>query len=590
MKLFKKFIIILLVFLSLGTTSSCKFTEGKRDPSTFNEYTYSLVPTLLGEDELTLHWLFRQQEDFGFEANYEPSLPTPSNGGSLLGTIVINAVFGQVKTYDYSQLDFDQRMTYNILVDLLDNINNKTSEMSYLSNNYLGSYLGYQAQLPLLFSEYKFYDKIDVETYFKFMDLVPTTFKEYVDYEIEKADNGYGMPDFVIDKVINQCVEFVSDAENHFLIKTFDERLNSLNLTEAERANYIKTNKEKVLGSLCEGYNYVRDNLPQIKGRATNNLGLAHYEIGKDYYKLLFTDATGYDMPIEDAIKYVDEKMTLTINKIVSLQSSKPGISEKVAETSLMTITPEEQMEAFKTLIGGAFPTIDVYPNINIKYIDESMENHFSPAAYMTSPLDDYENEFIYLNNAKIDGDYNYLYTTLAHEGIPGHMYQNIYFKTLENANPIRKILKSSGYTEGWATYAELYSYNFFNSIDEDVLQYLKLYDELNGILTARLDLGIHYEGWTINETLNYLQKYFSGYTYEAAQRIFEQLVEVPTNSQQYFFTYFKLVDMHDRAKNALGSNFDPIEFHKLILDCGPVPLRFIETEVDNYIANKKGQ
>lgn len=68
-------------------------------------------------------------------------------------------------------------MTYNIIVDLVDNINAKTMEMGYLSNNYLGSYLGYQAQLPLLLVEYKFRTKLDIENYFKYLDLVPETLK-----------------------------------------------------------------------------------------------------------------------------------------------------------------------------------------------------------------------------------------------------------------------------------------------------------------------------------------------------------------------------------------------------------------------------
>jgi uncharacterized protein (DUF885 family) len=141
---------------------------------------------------------------------------------------------------------------------------------------------------------------------------------------------------------------------------------------------------------------------------------------------------------------------------------------------------------------------------------------------------------------------------------------------------------------EGWATYSELYMYNFVEGLSDDVIQYMKNYDILNGVLTARLDMGIHYEGWTLEETCEFLSKYFKGYTLETTRPIYEQLVEVPTNSQTYYYTYFKLCDMYERAENALGSKFSALDFHKLILDCGPVPLRFVETVVDEYIkANK---
>ncbi len=585
-KNFKKLFLLLFLLVLPFSLSSCKFKWNKSDVSTFDDYTTSLFASVLGNDEFTLHWLLKQQEDFGFNEHGNVSLPTPSNP-SILSSVAINYLFGKVESYDYNELNFDQKMTYNVISDLLLNYNSKTPEMSYLSNNYLGSYLGYQAQLPLLLSEYKFYDESDIEYYFKFMDIVPETFKQYVDYEYKKADKGYGMPDYVIDKVINQCVEFVKESSDHFLIKTFDARIDNLNLTNEKKIYYIEENIKRVTGSLCDGYKYVRDNLGALKGKATNNLGLAHYDIGKAYYRIKFRDATGYDISIEDAIAYVDTKLNSCIAELRALINSDPELVNKLEKTTLMNITPKEQLELYKDEIINHFPAIEKYPNINVKYIDPSMENHFSPAAYMTSPLDDYTDEYIYLNNAKINGDYNYLYTTLAHEGIPGHMYQNIYFKTL-NVNPLRKVLKNSGYTEGWATYAEIYSYNFCKDFDQNVIKYLKLNDLINGILTARLDIGIHYEGWTIDNLLSFLSNYFKGYTYEKAQKIFEQLVEVPTNSQMYYFTYFKINDMYEKAKTSLKDNFNEIEFHKLLLDCGPVPLRYVEIVVDEYISNHK--
>ena len=244
------------------------------------------------------------------------------------------------------------------------------------------------------------------------------------------------------------------------------------------------------------------------------------------------------------------------------------------------------QMELYKELIANDFPTIAEYPTINILNVDPALEDHFSPAAYITSPIDDYENEYIYLNQKKIDGDYNYLYTTLSHEGIPGHMYQNIYFKSLENINLIRKVLKNTGYQEGWATYVELYAYNYIDDVADYLIDYLRNYHILNGVLTARLDMGIHYEGWDSSDILDYMSNYFNGYTLDRCQSILEQLVEVPTNSQSYYYTYFKLCDMQNRVQEALGENYDPIAFHQLLLECGPVPLRFVEPVVDEYIRN----
>ena len=241
----------------------------------------------------------------------------------------------------------------------------------------------------------------------------------------------------------------------------------------------------------------------------------------------------------------------------------------------------------YKTLINNHFPKLDFYPNINIKYVDKSMENHFSPAAYLSSPIDYLDEQFIYLNNAQINGDYNYLYSTLAHEGLPGHLYQDFYFKS-QDVNLIRKILKNSGYTEGWATYTEMYSYSFVDDKNRILADYLLNENEFLGALQCRLDMGIHYEGWDLDKVLDFLNKYLSGYDEERAQAVLEQIIEVPTNPQIYFFTYFKILDMRTRVETALGNNFDEVEFHKTILDCGPVPLKYVEIVIDEYISENK--
>lgn len=594
LKRIKKLFICLIIFLTLITASSCSIVENI-NPGDFEEYSKNLLGTLIGNDEMTIHFLFKNREQLDVTET-ELSLPTPGSN-SALGVLLINLYFGPMKNYNYDELNFDQKMTYNVIVDLLDRINSKSGDMVYLDNNYLGSYLGYQAQLPILLAEYRFDNKTDIENYFGLMKLVPETFKQYVDYEVVKADAGYGMPDFVIEKVIDQCIEFISSGDNHFLISTFPSRLENLGLTPEEKEAYILENSEVIKTYLYDGYGYVRDNLPVIKGRATNEMGLAHYkktledgtvkEVGKEYYEYLFKDATGYEDSIPDAIDYIQTHLDEIIQNIVTITKNNPNINESINEVVLMTKTPDEQMELYKELMVGHFPTIEKYPEINIKDVDPSMEDHFSPAAYIASPIDDYDQESIFLNQKKIDGDYNYLYTTLAHEGIPGHMYQNIYFKT-QDANLIRKVLKNSGYMEGWATYTELYMYNFVEELTDDQIEYMKSYDILNGVLTARLDMGIHYEGWTLEETCEFLSKYFKNYTIETTRPIYEQLVEVPTNSQTYYYTYFKICDMYERCENALGDKFSALEFHKLILDCGPVPLRYVETVIDNYIESNK--
>ncbi len=588
-------LLMCLIFCILTITLSGCFEEGKKGPEGFDEFTNQVFVTLIGSDEMTCNFYFKDRTKYGL-TEYEPSLPTPGVANAL-GKIVLNLYFGSIKQYNYNLLSEDQQITYDIIVELLDYINNQTSEMSYLSSDYLGSYLGYQAQLPLLLTNYNFRTELDINNYLKTVSLVPETFKSYVDFEKEKSDKGYGMSDMVIDKVIKQCDNFIKDLEKenyqeHYMIKVIDNKIDNCDfLTSESKEKYKEENVKMVLGPLVEGYKYVRDNLSSIKGKATNNDGLYYYvqddgtQIGKDYYQLYFQHQTGYTVTIDDAIKYIDDKLEgyeEDLNYYRSLVDDEKFVKQ-LSELQLMDSTPEEQINNYFDLIEDHFPLLESKPNIKVNYVDKSMENNFSPAAYMVSAIDEFENENIFLNKKSVmpngNWDYNYLYTVLAHEGIPGHLYQNNYLKQLD-INPIRKLMRNIGYTEGWATYCEIYSYKFLEGYDQRLIDYLIFNDEIIYAIYSRADMGIHYEGWKVDKVASFMRQYLPNVSDETVQAVYDQLVEVPVNCQYYAFTYFKLSDLRNLIEENLKGGFNEVEFHKNILDLGPIPLEKVEQRI----------
>ena len=593
-KIRRIFLIIAMLFCAI-IGSSCEDCSREMDNATFDDFAASVLYMLINGDELTLNYYFEHPENYGLEHS-EPTLPTPGIS-SETGKIILNLTLGAVTGYDYENLTDDQKMTYNIIVDLLEDVNLKTPEMGYLSNNYLGSYLGYQAQLPLLLAEYKFRTKLDVDNYFKFLDLVPETFESYVNFEIEKSDKGYGMQNFVIDKVVSQCKKFISQVltNDHFMITVVNKKIDECDfLSNEEKIYYKNLNKEKVKGPLIQGYVYVKNELTKLKGKATNNMGLAHYvtedgyEIGKKYYEIDFQDKVGYRITVDEAINYIEEKIKIYEEKLAyyrNLVQNDANFRNEVINFQLMSKTPEEQLEYYQNAFEVYFPPLTSKPKITVKYIDKSMEENFSPAAYMVSAIDNTTEEIIYLNGSDVilengEYDYNYLYTTLAHEGYPGHLYQNVYFNN-QDVNLLRKVFGSSGYKEGWATYTEIFSYELLRgTYSDEFIDYLILSDEYNGLLHSRMDMGVHYDGWTMEEFGNFLKGFNSNITYDKIKASYEQLIEIPNNYQTYFFTYFKLKDLQLKVKELAGNDFDYKEFHKYILDCGPAPLRFVEEYV----------
>ena len=77
----------------------------------------------------------------------------------------------------------------------------------------------------------------------------------------------------------------------------------------------------------------------------------------------------------------------------------------------------------------------------------------------MIPPIDNSGENVIYINPGHISDDLT-LFTTLAHEGYPGHLYQTVYYSATKHP-PIRDLLSFGGYTEGWATYCEMLSYYY---------------------------------------------------------------------------------------------------------------------------------
>ncbi|OYP59497.1 hypothetical protein CG709_00440 [Lachnotalea glycerini] len=240
---------------------------------------------------------------------------------------------------------------------------------------------------------------------------------------------------------------------------------------------------------------------------------------------------------------------------------------------------PNTILEDLKSKITTDFPEP---PNADytVKYIDSSLSKHLSPAFYLTPPIDNITNNSIYINPdsnySKID-----LYTTLAHEGYPGHLYQNIYFNA-NNSDLIRKLLNYGGYTEGWATYVEMYSYQLTN-IDSNLSKFLQLNNAITLYLYANMDIGINYNGWSLKDTSDYLSNY--GISDEnAVSKVYCAIISEPTNYLKYCIGYLEFMELKKTAEKELGSNFQLKDFHEFILDTGPAPFYIIDKYMNTWM------
>ena len=569
----------------------------------FKQFMDELFVAIFEGDQMSINFFFVHPENYGLD-HYDAELPFASFDNFEEGQQQLLDILDMLYEFDYNELSFEQQMSYKVVEDYFIYLSSITEPMDYMTNGYLGSYLGYQANLPLELAEYKFRNEQDIKDFISYLYSAEEAFKTYYDFCVKQNEYGYGLTDVAIDNVISQCEKFVAEKENHYLIDIFNDKIDNIEfeLSEEAVAEYKEECKNAVQNELCNAYQYVADNLPNLKGAEIINGGLYYYgEEGLKYFELMLQDTVGYsDLTIEEAIAYVDMKMKEANDKLDEIVAEWRTLSgtdyndfynaAALGQDLFTDMTPDQMVEYFKEMAKQIVPDLGIMPEITIKTVYESLEENFSPAAYFVSPLDETRFESIYLNGLYTD-DVNYIFTTLAHEGYPGHLYQNVFAKQLDIDN-VRKILRCSGYMEGWATYVELKAYDwapmFTSKGHKLALEYFKYNDILNGMLSCRVDLGVHGQGWYAEEIAEYLNDFFGSNSYAAEdmQDFYDQIVEIPTNMSQYFFSYSKIQDMHDRAVSELGYAFDEIAFNTVILECGAAPLEYVEEAVDEYIAD----
>lgn len=548
--------------------------------SEFDSFTNRIFVDNVASNTLNLHYTLSDPGSYGIKG-YKITL-------GRISLDAINAAVEKIKNYQtelhrftYSQLNKNQQLTYDILEYYFANELSSTNLILYAEA--LSPALGTQAQLPVLFAEYAFNREKDITDYLSLLSDTDEYFGSIIEFEKEKSKSGLFMADYAADDIIEQCREFINDVDSNFLITIFSDKLDSLTfLSQEKKEAYRNQNAEIIKNHVIPAYQLLIDGLTLLKGSGTNEEGLCRYPEGLEYYKYLVKYNTGSTRSVDEIQTLISSKIASDMQDFLALLSQNPSVSASFNSYEFKLIRPEEMLEDLKMKIAEDFPTL---PNTSysVKYVDESLEDYLSPAFYLTPPIDDMSKNVIYINPAR-----NYkkaeLYATLAHEGYPGHLYQTVYSNSFLS-DKIRSIISFPGYIEGWATYSELYSYGLAD-MDKDLAEALRLNKSLTLGLYATVDIGIHYDGWDIEETALYLGTY--GITgNETAKAIYRKIVEEPANYLKYYVGYLEFLELKEKAEYELENRFNALAFHEFLLKTGPAPFDILKKYIDVWISRQ---
>ena len=565
-------LVILISFLSGNAFWSSLHAESS--DRQFRTFTRSLFQTEVSANTISLHYTLRSPSDYGIA-------DIPATYGNLSSDPIaakasVRNVLSSLQEFDPDTLSSENALTFKILDTYLKNASTGTNYLLYQEP--LGPVSGIHTQLPVLLSEYSFYDTQDVETYLALLKETPSYFDSVIRFEQKKAASGFFMPDYQADSVLDTCQSFIDMGKENYLVSTFNERIASLDLLpENKKDSFQKENMKLVTEEIYPAYQNLITAIKSLKGKGMNEQGLSHFPYGKKYYEYLVRQTTGCNESIS-RLRLMTRAQIL--EDLSAMQKVLFPADAALTQASVLEQTsPDSMLDDLRSKITDTFPEIpDV--DFQVKYVPESMQDYLSPAFYMIPAIDNLTENVIYINNGQTASGLN-LYTTLAHEGYPGHLYQTVYFSASE-PDPIRSILDFGGYVEGWATYAEMMSY-YLAPLPKTEASLLQKNNSVILGLYALADMGIHYDGWSVTDTV----RFFSDYGINdpnAVQSVYKLIIGSPANYLKYYIGYLKFYELKKEMANTLGNQFSQKEFHRAVLDVGPAPFEIVYDEVEKNL------
>ena len=565
-------LVILISFLSGNAFWSSLHAESS--DRQFRTFTRSLFQTEVSANTISLHYTLRSPSDYGIA-------DIPATYGNLSSDPIaakasVRNVLSSLQEFDPGTLSSENALTFKILDTYLKNASTGTDYLLYQEP--LGPVSGIHTQLPVLLSEYSFYDTQDVETYLALLKETPSYFDSVIRFEQKKAASGLFMPDYQADSVLDTCQSFIDMGKENYLVSTFNERIASLDLLpENKKDSFQKENMKLVIEEIYPAYQNLITAIKSLKGKGMNEQGLSHFPYGKKYYEYLVRQTTGCNESIS-RLRLMTRAQIL--EDLSAMQKVLFPADAALTQASVLEQTsPDSMLDDLRSKITDTFPEIpDV--DFQVKYVPESMQDYLSPAFYMIPAIDNLTENVIYINNGQTASGLN-LYTTLAHEGYPGHLYQTVYFSASE-PDPIRSILDFGGYVEGWATYAEMMSY-YLAPLPKTEASLLQKNSSVILGLYALADMGIHYDGWSVTDTV----RFFSDYGINdpnAVQSVYKLIIGSPANYLKYYIGYLKFYELKKEMADALGNQFSQKEFHRAVLDVGPAPFEIVYDEVEKNL------
>ena len=547
-----------------------------KSTGSFSEFCTTLFREEMKSNTMNLHFTLKDPKAAGIDS-YEITLGSLSGDSPHNQARQLKKLSEELKKYSHRSLKGKDRLTCRLLSDYISRQQNLAAYPYY--DEPLTPSGGVTSQLPVLLAEYTFRNTRDIKDYLGLLSQMDTYFLGILDYEQKKADAGLFMSDEACLKVIEGCEVFTEHPDDNFLIDTFSNRLNAMDgLTDTQKNAYLKQHSKVLSDHVIPAYSQMIKGLTMLLGRGHNNWGLCNFPKGKAYYEAVVSADTGCDDSVEDLFSQIAKARREDLTFCQNLLENNPKLASQSPKPDAALKEENAMLSRLQKEILTDFPA-PPQTEVEICHVDPALSEYLAPAFYITAPIDDISHNRIYINDAKNDTDI-YYFTTLAHEGYPGHLYQTICTSSY-GAPEVLSLLNYPGYTEGWATYTEMQSF-YYAGLDPDLASLLQHNQAATLSLYATADIGIHYFGWEKEKNAAFWSEYGVDDT-ATVKRITDLILEEPGNYLKYYVGYLKFRQMREQLALE-NKSFSVSAFHEAILRTGPSPISVLEETVRDQL------
>lgn len=579
----KKIGLLILAVAIVLCGSGCHI---RSDAERFDEYVDDIFQQMLTGDTLSLNFLLAHPETYGIETesvSFGSVLPDAAlEESDMTWEESVDAQIEMLEfLFDYEKLTTQQQLLYDQLVYYLEASRNYDG-LEYYEEYCVGSG-SVVTNLPLMLAEFNFRTEADIKTYLALLDTYDTYFSEIVQYEQEKSKLGLFLSDASLDGFQENCKSFLESGEENVLLRSFEDRINAFaGVGETAKADYIAQNKKLVETIVMPAYETLSAEMEKLRGTGKNAGGICNLPNGKQYYEYLAARTVGSDKTIEEMYTALSTAMTAYQTEMVALLTEYPDLEQQIADFSIGTTDPEEILEGLKEATKEDYPALAEVP-YTVKAIPSYLSNTNVAGFYIMSPFDERKQQTIYMNDSRIFSEEE-VFTTLAHEGYPGHLYQTLYFLNT-NPEPLQYALGVTGYQEGWTSYVEMESYTYCGIEDENLVLALQLNNAYELLFYAYLDIAVNYKGMDFQSFYQFLQP--MGIEEDSARMAYQAYVEDPGVYLPYAIGFLEFQELRETAEETLGEQFELKAFHETVLELGAVPFPLLKEHVGAWLAEE---